>query len=397
MKKFCKGLLAVLEFPFWLIVYPFLMLIAWPCPCLARKKAFRWCADYGDKVKKSLLVGKRSSRASFTFAHGLLHFIIFLIAITIALWFHNSYINQSNAVKYKNLNIEVDRYSPEGYIQKDTVVNDKLSHFFMGWSNEEKDSTGYNPAEMAKGMSFHFSPYSNRLDTTFFRITIHADFDLRIDTTEIRKSILEDSESAPAFDYEIEKFGENDGKSFIVLTLMNLPQSDTTDWSPRIFSILSHHEMYEKDDPPYLNYYIHFSFGYQLLDLEPIKTRSNNELCFSFWDSYTFVQDKDSTNISNYPYFNVPYEILDAKPEPDTNYPYILIYDGESFKEAIERGLRLKFVNRDRLQQNDRRAFFNTVLIGALVSFMLTVLIELFTKWRNLNLRSGNKDPYGKE
>ena len=246
MKKFCKGFLAVLEFPFWLIVYPLLMLIACRCPCLARKKAFRWCADYGDKVKKSLLVGKRSSRASFTFAHGLLHFIIFLIAITIALWFHNSYINQSNAVKYKNLNIEVDRYSPEGYIQLDTLVNDKLSSFFMSWSNEEIDSTGNDYPVMPKGMSFHFSPYSNRLDTTFFRITIHADFDLRIDTAEIRKSIMVDSEGAPVLNYEIEKFGENDGKSFIVLTHMNLPQSDTTDVRPHSFSVLSHHEMYEK-------------------------------------------------------------------------------------------------------------------------------------------------------
>lgn len=394
MKKFCKGFLAVLEFPFWLIVYPLLMLIACRCPSLASKKAFRWCTDYGDKVKKSLLVGKRSSRASFTFAHGLLHFIIFFMALAIALWFYNSYINQSNAVKNKNLNIEVESYSPEGHIQLDTVVKDKLSSFSMAWSNEKKDSTGYNPATMKKGMSFYFEPQENRLDTTFFRITIHADFDLKIDTAEIRNN-LKNYVANHSLDYEVERFGENDGKSFIVVTLMNMPQSDMI--YPPIFSIISHHEMYEKDDPPYLNYYIHFSFGYQLLDLEPTKTRSNNELCFSFWDKCTFVQDEDSTNVSNFPYFNVPYEILDAKPEPDTNYPYILIYNGESFKEAIERGLRLKFVNRDRLQQNDRRAFFKTVLIGALVSFMLTVLIELFTKWRNLNLRSGNKDPFGTE
>ena len=135
MKKFCKGFLAVLEFPFWLIVYPIMMLFAWPCPSLASKKAFRWCADYGDKVKKCLLVGKRSSRASFTFAHGLLHFIIFLMAMAIALWFHNTYINQSNAVKNKNLNVEVEPYSPEGHTQSDSV-NDKLSFFGMGWSND---------------------------------------------------------------------------------------------------------------------------------------------------------------------------------------------------------------------------------------------------------------------
>lgn len=390
MKKFCKGFLAVLEFPFWLIVYPFLMLIAWPCPCLARKKAFRWCADYGDKVKKSLLVGKRSSRASFTFAHGLLHFIIFLIAITIALWFQRCYLNQSLVVKNKNLNIEVESYSPEGYIQRDTV-NDKLSFFQMGWSNDSLKEEGLN-----KGMSFHFSPQWNKNDTTFFKIKVHADFDLKIDTAEIRNN-LKNVFANDSIDYEVERFGDNEGKFFIVFNLKVLPVKNQENALQRDFSFVTNNEMYDKDDPPYLNYYINFSFNH-LLELEPTKTRSNNELCFSYWDSKTFAHEKDSVQaISNMPYFNEPYELLDVKPEPDTNHPYILIYNGESFKEAIERGVYLKILNREKLQQNDRRAFFNTVLIGALVSFMLTVLIELFTKWRNLNLRSGNKDPYGKE
>ena len=92
-------------------------------------------------------------------------------------------------------------------------------------------------------------------------------------------------------------------------------------------------------------------------------------------------------------YFKAPYELIDIKPTPEVYSPYYVGYSGNAFEKALD-GIYLKFVNYDLQQKKDREAFLYTVLFGALVSFLLTILIELFTKWRNLNLRSGNRDPF---
>ncbi len=381
-----KGVKAFLSFLHWIIFYPFLMSLSIFCP----NKVLNWTVfqkadQYYRKTVKPKLVGDYSSKTSFTFAHGILHFFIFIISFALAFWYYKSYINQSIEVKYKNLNIEVASYTPDGHIQVDSTTNKGLEFFDMGWSNEEvKDSSLH---EQEKGLSFAFAPKVNERDTSFFTITVHADFDLKIDTAEIRGG-LNNQLANHTIDYKIEQFGEKNGKYYIVINLISLPRKDYMEYDFPIFSFLAHNELYDKDDPPYLNYFIHFSF-HSLLDLEPQKLSINNGLYLSFWDSHTVLE-----GISNYPYFNTPYELIEAKPGPSTNHPYMLIYNGESFKEAVQRGVYVKFANRDLLQKNDRRIFFWTVVIGALASFIFTVLIELFTKWRNLNLRSGNKDPY---
>lgn len=387
IKKTVHILLSVLVFPFWLILNPLLMLAASLCPGISNKPLYQKSDEYGDKVKRHFLIGERSSRCSFTFAHGLLHFLIFLISIAAAYWLYQSYFNQSIAVKNKNLNIEIED-NGFGHIQSDSTTINRLDEFMMSWSQEDslKTKEKYPPGQKFNHMTFIFKPVINENDTTFYRIKIHADFDLKFDTAEIRRSNI-NVVANRAFDYEIEKFGENDGKHYIVINLMALPNrnftGDETDSINRRFNVIANPDMYDEDDPPYLYYYIHFSLGN--FDLNSF----NNSLCFSYWDGFTLLQ-----KISDCPYFDVPYELIDAKPEPVSNRPYFLYYHDESFKDAIERGVYLKFVNRSLLQKKDHNAFFYSVIFGAIISFILTVLIELLTKWRNLNLRSGNKDPY---
>ena len=405
MKKFCKGFLSVLEFPFWLIVYPIMMLFTWPFPSLAKTKPFRWCEDYGDNAQKCLLVGKRSSWASFTFAHGLLHFVIFLFSCAIALWFYKNYINQSTAVKNKNLVIETEGYRLRHGALSQSNDSVKFTWFRMNWSNE--DSTKLKPKDnwldLKKGMSFCFISDVEANDTNYYEIRIHADFDLKIDTTKIR-DYMSEYITNHEMNYEIKHFGENDGKFFIVINLTSFPLKDSArkdslhEYSysryHRNICISADPEMFENSDPPYLNYFVHFQLN-NLSDTKP-DDYANSELLFSFWDSYSYFFDtyNDSVSIANYPHFHFPYELIEAKPEPYLNTQFVLRYTLKSFDEAIQRGVHLKFVNHDTLQRNDHKAFFYTVLFGALVSFLLTILVELITKWRNLNLRSGNKDPY---
>lgn len=395
--------LSLVLLPIWLIVHPILMLLTIVLPGSAINRYYKSSESYYNTIKKLFLIGKRSSRTSFAFAHGLIHFFIFMLLFVTGLYFYNYYINQSIVVKTKNLNIDVDNYYPTGHIQADSKTDNKLASFSMEWANGDTTKMDATYSANEKYMQFNFSPALNMLDTTFFRIVVHADFDLKIDTAKTH-SLMSNRVKDHIFDYEIEKLGENDGKYYVVVNLKALPFRDFTGEDTitgrliRDFSLLAAPNMFDSDDPPYLNYYINFNLS-RVLELKTQEQYrdTSRELSFSYWDSYTFVQDKDSTNISNYPYFNVPYELIDAKPEPYSNHPYYLGYADDKFNEAISRGIYLKFVNRDLLQKNDRKAFFKAVLMGAIASFLLTILVELFTKWRNLNVRSGNKDPYNEE
>lgn len=126
---FLKGLISVVIFPFWIIVHPLMMLLASCFQGIANKSWYSKSANYGNKVKNHFLIGKRSSRLSFTFAHALLHFLFFLISFLLLSVFYNSYINKSTAVKNKNLNIEVTDNTPAGHVNIDSTTSNQLAHF----------------------------------------------------------------------------------------------------------------------------------------------------------------------------------------------------------------------------------------------------------------------------
>ena len=365
---------------------------------MGREKECKLSKWFHHTYKKLSLDVKHSSLA-FLFKFFVLMFIILFIGI----FFYNNHFNHSLDVRTKNLNIEVRNNNPKGHIQTDPNTDNKLANFSMVWTNGDTSKMDTSIVANDKYMDFSFTPAMNMQDTTFFRITVHADFDLKIDTTRIHARNSERVKDH-ILEYEIEQLGENDGKYYLVVNLKSLPFRDFTGEDTitgrliRNFAIMVSPDMFEQDDPPYLNYFIRFGIR-PVLELEPQGKylNTNRVLSFSYWDSYTFIQDKDSGNISNDPYYNVPYELIEAKPEPGLNRPYFLYYVGDKFNEAISRGIYLKFVNRDLLQKNDRKLFFKAVTMGALASFLLTFLIGLFTKWRNLNVRSGNKDPYNEE
>lgn len=399
--RFFKSLLSIVLFPIWIIAHPLMMVVASLSKKFANSKLMRSSTNYGNQVQKRFLVSERSSRASFTFAHGLLHILILIFSLAFAIWFYKVYINQSTSIKNKHLNIEAKKdQGPSGHAAADTTIKDQLQYFSMAWS---KNKTAISPStEASEYMSLYFYPERNEVDTTYFEIIVHADFDLKIDTTRITDGFVGDKIKDHYYNYKVERFGEIDGKYFIVIKLMCLPIRDysgkDTLWADASwpFIISAHPKMYDDNDPPYLNYFIDFH-----LDLRPRPEEdyhpgmSNNEMNFFFWDSYSFIIDTDSVYISDYPYLHFPFELIDVKPSPISNRLYDVRYSGKSFDEAIDRGIYFRFLNHDLLQENDRNAFFKTVLVGALISFLLTILIELFTKWRNLNIRSGNKDPYG--
>lgn len=399
MKKhvhhFINCIKSIVVFPFWFLLYLSMMLLASFFPKITNSATYKWADGYYGSIIKPALTGTFSSRTSFTLAHGLVHFIILLFSMILVFQFYH-YQNQSTAVKNKNLNIEARSYCPNGQIKENT--NDLLEGFYMVWDNSDISDISDCVSDLTKmddkSIYFHFIPGINSDDTTFYRIAVHADYNLRIDTAEIRSSMQKEVANH-IFDYEIEHFGEENGKYYIVINLISLPLRDFTGTSNessvfREFSFAAHPELYDEDDPPYLNYYFHY-----YLDLKSWveDTIPNGKFFFSFWNEENQLIVDDSVVISNTPYFKAPYELIDIKPTPEVYSPYYVGYSGKTFEDALD-GVYLKFVNYDLQQKKEREAFLYTVLFGALVSFLLTILIELFTKWRNLNLRSGNKDPY---
>ena len=223
--RLIKGIKTILVFPFWFLLFLLMMLVAIFYPKTTNSAPYQWANNYYRSVIKPALTGSFSSRTSFTIAHGLVHFIILLFSIILVFQFYH-YQNQSTAVKNKNLNVEASSYCPNGHKKADT--NDLLEGFYMVWNNSDNPTNIIDSDnEDDKSIYFHFMPEINRDDTTFYRIAVHADYNLNIDTAEIRNG-MEKEIANHIFDYDIEHFGDKDGKYYIVINLMSLPLRDYT-------------------------------------------------------------------------------------------------------------------------------------------------------------------------
>lgn len=91
-------------FCFWFVLAPIDMFITIFLP---KTKFHKWTNHYYHKVVRTKLTKNVSARASFTFAHGFLHLIIFILVAGCAL-----YLFEINSTVVKNKYITIFTYSP---------------------------------------------------------------------------------------------------------------------------------------------------------------------------------------------------------------------------------------------------------------------------------------------
>ena len=90
--------------------------------------------------------------------------------------------------------------------------------------------------------------------------------------------------------------------------------------------------------------------------------------------------------------YNQPISIKYIYPEPTNIRGGMIAYYGEDLKKLFTQPVVMELENIELKNKEDRRGFRDSVLLGTLVGFILTVLVEIFAKWKHLNDRQGKKE-----
>lgn len=347
LKFLVRKVFVLLRFILWFILAPIDMFITIFIPNTIFHK---WINGFYNQNVRTTLTKDISARASYTFAHGFLHIIIFII-VALCSW----YIFNLNTSVVKNKYIKVTTFSKTGHKFKGIWLN-----WAQTWNMEE--------GELPGSFSLKFSPDLNAIgDTANYYVSIHSNFDIKPDTScfpNLKK-----------IDYHVIHNKPNSIE--VEINRPNLEFGD--DEFAQQVTICSNAKVFDDDDTPYVNFFIEFDCQ----ALAPDTAFTNSRI-----DIYFNTEFEDG-------FGNMPYDIQIAKPESRYNCPWWLSYTSQDdVMDVLNHGLYVSTVNRDLKQKKDQESFLYSVIIGALVSFLFSIIINLFTKWRNLNLAEGKSNPY---
>ena len=265
----------------------------------------------------------------------------------------------------KNKYISVSTYSK---------THHKFNGLYFMWSQD----WNVDGEKLDRSFSMKFYPDEPAEgDTAHYAVCVKANFDLKLDSSACFKN-------ADNINYKVLSFSENE-------IMVEMYRSHFKDFNELLNSfnvdIIGHAKVFDDDDTPYVNFFI--GFDDQALVIDPSKQSSDIRIFFNseYMDGFA----------------NMPYDIQMVKPEPASNCPWHLFYGVyrkdsinvvNEVQDVVDHGLYISTVNRELKQKKDRESFFYSILIGALVSFLFSILINLFIKWRNLNQSEGNSDPF---
>ena len=78
-------------------------------------------------------------------------------------------------------------------------------------------------------------------------------------------------------------------------------------------------------------------------------------------------------------------------PQPSYFHSGTIVYLGEDLKEVLSnRKIIFQAEDVELKNKDERNGFVNSVLLGSLLGFILTVIVEIFSKWKRLNDRQKN-------
>ena len=334
----------IFSFIIWLVLIPLDILFTTISP---NNKLHKFSNKfYYEKVRPGITKGW-ASRISFTFAHGITHILIFVIAAIISWKLLNI-----NSSEVKNKFVRVSAISHTGH---------KADTFALSWSTDWELDKGKLDGNFT--FTYRLSKFFKD-DTAHYELGIVSNFDLNPDTSI---TYYKNGE------YTLkEKTNRN-----ISLDVKNYITDSADSLQPQRISFKSNSKLFDDEQTPYVNFYLDIRADSVITD------STESHLIF-------YLNNEFKCGFGN-----MPYEIIDVKPEPETNCPYKISYESpEKIKEVLKKGIYISTVNKELKAKKDKEAFLYSVLIGAFVSLLFTIMIELFSKWRNLNRTLGKEDPY---
>ena len=342
--RMLKAIVSAISFIIWLVFIPIDLLLTMISPNNKLHKISN--KFYYEKVRPGITKGW-ASRISFTFAHGITHILIFVIAAIISWKLLNI-----NSSEVKNKFVRVSAISHTGH---------KAKLFTLDWSSDWELGKGTLDGNFR--FKYALCKFFND-DTAHYELGIVSNFDLNPDT------------SITYYKNGVYTLTEKSNRN-ISLDVTNYKTDSMDILYPQRVAFTSNSKLFDDEETPYVNFYLEFCADSVITESTEcnIKFYLNNEYKNGFG--------------------NMPYEIIDVKPEPETNCPYKISYESpEKIKEVLKKGIYISTVNKELKAKKDKEAFLYSVLIGAFVSLLFTIMIELFSKWRNLNRALGKEDPY---
>lgn len=342
LKQIFKFIYSFFLLILWVIITPIDLLLT---VILPNNKIHKFTNIYYYKNIRIWLTNGKASRTSFIFTQGVTHILFFIIAA-----FTSWKLFNINSTEVKTKMMRISSYSQ---------THHKITSFGITWSTDWETDNGKLEGS---GFNIKFRPENYNLkDSAHYNFSISTNFDLNADTfTTYYKNL---------------KFTLNEKRS----SYIELDVIQTEDiFYPQRIGFTSKAQLFDDYDTPYVNFYLELE---GLLSL--ITDTTQYEIQFFFNDEF-----KEN-------FANMAYEIIDIKPEPDTNCPYHITYKSkEKIFEIINKGIYISTINKNLKAKKDKESILYSVLIGTLVSVLVRILIELFSKWISLNKTLGREDPF---
>ena len=346
---------------FWILVWCVLSLIDLVFAIFFPKgRVHKMTSEIYHKHVKDFLTGSKMSRTSYSFAHGFFVSLVFFLVLVVSCFLYKQYSSGVEEIANKFITIGISS-SNGGRLQSLDLS------FNPSWTSKDP-----NIEPEKRGFSMMFKVNESIKHATEYIVSARSNFNASFRT-----------EAIEALSMKQESISPKEMTSIINFEYLPREQRDTLFYA---FFIMSDAPILDDEENPSVNLYL--SFDQSIIELLSDSTGNIrcNDTKLNIWlNSQRY--DTLQTNMS--------YDLVSIKPEPETYNPYAIQYtSADKIKEVLKKGIYISTVNRDLKAKKDREAFLRSVLIGALVSLLFTISIELLTKWRNLNQRSGRNNPY---
>ena len=341
------------------------------------KKSYNKCVEYLSTHKKVALV----------LSHGGLHLLVLLILIIVALLlYHETYRNET--VDVKHVKVDVSNYSND---------TEELMCYFVGLmygvidlnnNIQEKDSFNIN-FTFFRADTLISEDYFDDYDYPFSISNALFSIDIKSNNSQLEKnSIYKNSINSYIIDktqtrinYEKQIPLTNIGVDIPIQ--FNLNNNNANKKSPTSVLFLEINiddevaEEYEFSYVPKLHSIGNTYFAGSSLRIQLGNTELNN------------------LDESNYK----PFEIKYVYPVPETITPSYIEYRGGMSIQHILQNHGIYLIYEDVMARNkaNRISLQYTVLIGAIIAFMLDIIVNLIIKWRKLSKISNRKNSHTKK
>ena len=300
------------------------------------------------------MVKKPMNNMAYFFAHGLLHCFLLVILVWLFFIWENK-ATTSQIPVYHHVNIEL---KPKLTLNK--WKQDSIEYFWINVninSDSLKKEKGY---ASSLEVSYRLQDFKDTIQMDFTRYPYQSE--VNVDTVWGIKdySILYNKDSIVGL--EIPAYGKTE-----------LPLGGYTPSVQRVAFMTN--DLVSEENNPY--YYFDFGVDVGNFDWNDVNT------------SGIFIQVGDIVDLGKDFRTTRSLRLQYIYPQPSYIRSGVVAYLGDDLKRMMaNRKIILQAEDVQLKNLDERKGFVNSVLLGALLGFILTVLVEVFSKWKRMNDRA---------